>query len=95
MKIKRMPNGIPVLYELYHKVNFEDQFGDYTKHLYIRLIWNKGLHWGIDTGDFSVWDKSLPKCAMHAIRVLLKGNLTPCYYRLEDHLMKMRREHGE
>ena len=87
--MKRMTNGLPILYELHHSVEFEDEFGKYTKDLYIRLIWNKGFHWGISTGDFSTWDRSLPKCAMFALRTLLKGNLTPCYYRLREHIDKL------
>ena len=93
--MKRLKNGIPVLYELHHEVEYVDDFGEYTMDLYIRLIWSKGLHWMISTGDLSVCDTSLTKCAMFAIRILLKGNQTPCYYRLKEHLDEERCKKNE
>ena len=83
--MKRLPNGIPILYELHNEVEFEDEFGSYKKDLYIRLIWHKGFRWCISTGDFVMSDKSLVNCAMSAIRILLTGKLTPCYYRLKEY----------
>ena len=83
--MKHMPNGIPILYERKNTIDFSDEFGKYKMVVYLRLVWNKGLYWGISTGDFSTWNKSLPQCIMDAIQILLKGNLTPCYYRLKEH----------
>lgn len=87
--MKRLPNGIPILYQQQQTVEFTDAFGEgkkYTKTFTVTLVWHKGFHWGISTGDFSCWDKRLSKCVIFALRIL-ETDGSPRYYRLKDHLI--------
>ena len=50
----------------------------------LRLVWNHGLHWGISTNGFTVWDKRLYKCVFKALETM--HDESPRYERLKDHI---------
>lgn len=91
-----MPNGIPIIYETrLTKAKTNEWGGSYRVGVYgytvtVRLVWNDGwFHWGIDTGDCSMWKKgllSLPRLVTEAMQEQHDDN--PRYYRLKEELVK-------
>ncbi|MBR3020414.1 MAG: hypothetical protein IKH57_25680 [Clostridia bacterium] len=82
-----------VLWEKKYSTTKSDPWGtdakeySYQIQFRIRLAWNKGFYWGIDTPDFSTWDKRLSVCIFRALEHMHDDS--PRYYRLESRLMKL------
>lgn len=80
--------GPIVLYERQRQIDCHDEWrndGKYVMEYTVQLIWNKGLHWLISTGDFSVCEKSLGECVIRALHLMEKD--PPRYYRLEEYMI--------
>ena len=88
MKRLHGKNGPIVLYERKRHIDCHDEWrndGKYVMEYTVQLIWNKGLHWLISTGDFSVCEKSLGECVIRALHLMEKD--PPRYYRLEEYMI--------
>lgn len=88
-----MANGLPILYETHlTHLKVDEWGGGYQIGMYgytvtVRLVWNMGFKWGIETGDFSMWGNglfSLPKLVCEACHAIHDDS--PRYYRLKERL---------